>query len=252
MSDEEGATGELLGVISRRRALLERLHGGTWTKRDLVGEVEASRSTVDRALRRLEALNLVSYEGGGYRLSLSGRLALGAYDQFAARAESVVAAGDLVSHLPPDAPVAPSMLTDAELVLEGAKKGPTEVLRERLSRAGRVRALARVYDETLSEGLLPRSMAGEAEVDVLLSRRGVESANGADGLRRAGEAGVVRRVESAPYGLFVLGDGEEACLAVYDRENNLRGVMRNDAPRAVSWADDLLAEYDETARPVSR
>jgi hypothetical protein len=127
---EGDTTGELLAVIGRRRAILNRLRRAPESKATLVAETENSRSTVDRALRRLEALNLVGYAESTYELTLSGRLALNAYDQFAARAESVVAAGKLVSHLPANAPMVHAMLADAELVFADAGEEPSAVLRD--------------------------------------------------------------------------------------------------------------------------
>lgn len=130
MSEGGDPTGELLTVIGRRQSILSRLRRGPESKATLVSETDNSRSTVDRALRRLEALNLVGYRTEGYEMTLTGRLALNAYDQFAARAESVVAAGKLVSHLPANAPMVHAMLADAELVFADAGEEPSAVLRD--------------------------------------------------------------------------------------------------------------------------
>lgn len=251
MSEGGDPTGELLTVIARRQSILNRLRQESTTKAALVSQTDNSRSTVDRALRRLEALNLVGYREGEYELTATGRLALNAYDQFAARAESVVAAGELVSHLPADAPLGHAMLTDADLVFADAGDDPSAVLRERLAGAGRVRALARRYDDALV-GLLDRYEGVDA--DVLLSRSGYEAAGESEALQRATDAGVVRTVETTPYGLFVCGfdSSDEACLAVYDDEDSLRGIVRNDGTEAVAWAEKLISEYGETARRVSR
>ncbi len=251
---EGDATGELLTVISRRQPILNQLREGAASKPALVAGADSSRSTVDRALRRLEALNLVGYGEDAYELTLSGRLALNAYEQFAARAESVVAAGELVSHLPADAPMSHAMLADAELVFADAGDDPGAALRERLADAGRVRALAHTYDDVLADDLLGRDTADGVDADVLLSQPGYEGAAESEALQRATEAGVVRTVETTPYGLFVCGSGgeDEACLAVYDGENSLRGVVRNDRAEAVAWAEDLISEYGEKAQRVSR
>jgi predicted transcriptional regulator len=66
---------DLLVVVLRRMAFLKRLTEGPVDKRTLVGQLDYSRSTVDRGVRELEAADLVEYHRGEYRLtSLGSRL----------------------------------------------------------------------------------------------------------------------------------------------------------------------------------
>lgn len=62
----------MLEVVLRRFTFVETLEDDPKDKRTLVADLDCSRSTVDRGIRELEALDLVEYVDGGYRMTSLG------------------------------------------------------------------------------------------------------------------------------------------------------------------------------------
>ena len=111
---------ELVSVINRRFDVLSALEGGR-DKRDLVDELDISRSTINRAVRQLESLGLVT-RGNGYRQTVGGRLVADVYDGFVGELADVMALEELLQSLPPGAPMSTAMVRDADVE---RSSGPT-------------------------------------------------------------------------------------------------------------------------------
>lgn len=76
---------DVIEVLLRRHAVVERLSVQPTAKRDLVDGLDVSRSTVDRAIRETESVGLVERRDGGVSLTLCGRLAVAEFERFGTR-----------------------------------------------------------------------------------------------------------------------------------------------------------------------
>ncbi|WP_459191749.1 helix-turn-helix transcriptional regulator [Halosimplex sp. J119] len=84
-------TSELVDLLRRRRGLVAALREDAREKRDLVREQDLPRSTLDRAVRELEAADLVEYADGTYALTALGEHLVDEFDSFVERTELAVA-----------------------------------------------------------------------------------------------------------------------------------------------------------------
>jgi len=73
---------EVVNTIVQRSDLLSALNSQSMDKRRLVDECDYSRSTINRAVRDLEALELVEYTNGALQLTPCGQLLTEHYQQF--------------------------------------------------------------------------------------------------------------------------------------------------------------------------
>ncbi|PSQ58222.1 hypothetical protein BRD18_06125 [Halobacteriales archaeon SW_7_71_33] len=213
----------------------------------LEADLDCSRSTIDRAIRRLESAGFVERTGEGYATTVTGRVAAENYRTYVAHQRAVDEATPVLSVLPPDCDLPPELLAGGSV--DPADGDPHRAF-ERVGRALR--------DAERYRGVLP-CLADSRHLR-LLHARVVEDGLDADlavapdladrlreefpglvaGLLDAPSC-ALRRAETPPYGLVVT-DGDEgtaALLATYD-EGTLAGTVENDAPAAIDRAREAV------------
>jgi len=102
-------------IVAKRRDVLAALATPT-RKPELVDQLSASRSTVDRAVDELQQAGLVDRTGSSYVANFAGREALAAHDAYLDRVDALVAAQGVLDPLPPDVDVDPAALDGAQVV----------------------------------------------------------------------------------------------------------------------------------------
>jgi predicted transcriptional regulator len=251
---------EVMAVVARRGTVLRAVDTEGVPKRDLVDTLSVSRSTVDRAIRELEALGFIERtDGGSYCRTLPGRLALAEYDRFASRMDGLVSSADVLSLLPADAPCDTRILEDATVVVAERHSPlvPIEHLSNLVDRATHIDAIAPAvlpqqvdayHRNFVGDDLTTRLVVTDAVIERLVSAYGTELGESLE----TGQLSVRRSDESIPYSLVVAetAEGPEMGLLVY-ADSGVRGFIGNGSPEAVEWASDLVDRYWESATPIS-
>lgn len=128
-------------LIAKRVDFLECLSVNSLDKRELVNELDHSRSTVDRAVRELEAADLVQWTREGYTTTPTGRAAAKQYREHIERVGDFLAAADVLQALSPDCSIRPELLVEAD-VESPAEFEPYQLptaVREQVETADRLR-----------------------------------------------------------------------------------------------------------------
>lgn len=89
-------------LVAKRIDFLEALADAPQHKPGLVESLGHSRSTVDRAIRRLESVGFVERTDEGFRATLAGRRAAERYRAFLAEMTTVLDGAEFLGSLPPD------------------------------------------------------------------------------------------------------------------------------------------------------
>lgn len=248
---------DALEILSRRHELLERLAEGARHKRDLVDDLEVSRSTVHRGIRQLESIDFVERRDGTYRLTVPGRLALVEHRRRVTALESIAAVSDLLGAIPRDAPMSVRFLEEATTLEPEphAPNAPYEVIVDRLAVAERLRAItAAERDPQFRRRLHERTVEGDLDAEVIFTNELAAFFLDAHGrqLREVMADGAVDcfAVESTPYGLWIVETAtrSEAFVVVHGEAADIRGVIRNGTDRAIDWADGVYRNVRERAR----
>jgi predicted transcriptional regulator len=249
---------ELVALLARRSDILGVLAEGPRSKRDLVSAVDASRSTVDRAVRELEALGAVE-TAGDCSITTSGRLLLDAYERFSRVSDAVLDWRPLLDHLPRDAPLDPVVLDGAEVIVADAEARyrPGRRMAELLAGAERTTGLAKAYTQPDAADIYHRKVLEEGmELELVFARDMYETLTTSEELSEIFESELVtaHTLEDVPYGLFLVeqSDRRLVCLLVYDAENVLRGLVVADDADALRWAEDVFERFRERAEPVGQ
>jgi predicted transcriptional regulator len=258
MSDSDDCT--VLATVRRRGPVLTALGRAPVRTSALVDRLDLSRSTVDRALSDLVALDLVERREDGYRLTTAGTLVVEEYDDLLERIDVLAESSDLLAALPTDADVPPAVLDGADVVTA-----------ERHSPTLPVRALCDLLDESrfirsFAPAIVPEQVAcyrrnvvdGDAAADVALTDSVLERLR--TDFREDLLAGLetdrlrLRRVgsdDALPFSLAVCDrpEGPAMGLLVY-ADRGVRGFVGTDDDAAVEWARRRLDGLREASTPL--
>ena len=131
MSREDDVS-DILNIIEKRSDVLTQLSEEALYPRDLVEELELSRSTITRALGRLEELDLVEKQNGKYAATRFGELSARRFQNYRTEIKTLVSTKPLVQAFPEADSPPIELIEGADIVLRsehGAFK-PPEVVEE--------------------------------------------------------------------------------------------------------------------------
>ncbi|QLD86882.1 tetratricopeptide repeat protein [Natronomonas halophila] len=244
--------GEVVSLALRRRNVLDALREPR-TKRELVDELDVSRSTVDRAVRELETAGLVDWDEGSYRLTAVGSALRAAVDRLLAVGEGVAAIADALPALPPDIDPPAALLADGTLHTASAEDhrlpGPIRTY------LGEAEAVQIVTPPATGPPVLSATRElGSGSVDVVLDTAAVDSLpERLPGITRwlaAADRASAFAGDTPPVAVLVVEtDDAEAVLLVGEDVDGLVAVEATD-PEAVAWGRELIATAIEGATPV--
>lgn len=245
---------DVVALLARRAELLRSLQDGPRAKQDLAAAQSVSRSTVDRAVRALEAHGFVARDDD-VSLTLRGRLALDAFDEFVDLLDALDAADELLDVLPADATIDGALLRGTDVVQANpiAPQRPYLAYQSVVGDATAIRGfVAAVLDENVPE-FRDRIVDGRAPVDLTVAPAALDEllSSHADAVEDALDTGRLTLREATTvldYGLVLVEQPERTvvCALVFD-DHGLAGVVENDGPHAVEWADDVYERIREDA-----
>ncbi|MFC7177610.1 helix-turn-helix transcriptional regulator [Halosegnis marinus] len=250
---------DLLPVVARREPLVSALHGSPAAKCDLVDALDVSRSTVDRAVRRLEAEGVVERRDGGYGLTLAGRLVFEEYRTLERRAAGVFEARDALDALPADADIEPAALVGATTTVSDRttpyRPGDRhlELVAEAdsidlLSTAVGPRYVEAVHDAVVEGGTRLRLGVAPGVAERLVAGHGDTVTDAV----ATGRAEIRELADPPAFSLATFDRGDDAVLGllVY-ADGGPRAYVENDAPAAVAYGRDRFERHWAEAEPVA-
>lgn len=241
---------DLIALASRRLDFLERLSESALEKREMVDELGHSRSTVNRAVAELEDAGLVTATDGGHVTTLSGGLAAEMYRRVTSNATAIRAASEVLAPLSATSPI------DLELVAEAEVErtdGPPpyrslQRIRDAIGDADGVRAVVptvanletlRVcHSRVLEEGLTVEMIMSPALFERLT---GQFPAQFREMVLDGGYAALTADLPGFTAFLVERNGAVTVAVVVYTEDTAIRGILLNEAPAAVRWAEALYA-----------
>jgi len=249
---------DLARTLHRRSDLLALLVTDSLSKRALETRVDASRSTIDRGIRDLEALGLVERTNGGYTATVSGRLAAESRAAHVTELDGIDRAKPLLDLLDDDGELDRRMLAGVEVerAEPPSTAAPLKRLKDVIRRSDRYLGMSgndtgtgfgRFFHEQVVEKGLDLSFVFTREMADHLTSHLDEAF---PPMEAAGfEYGVV---DDLPFGLGVgLTDAwSVAVVIVYGPSGRLAGILFNETPAAVEWATGVFDRHSARAETV--
>jgi len=252
MPDAATAT-DLLELAQRRQAYLTLLADGPQHKRDVIAELEDSRSTVDRAIEALREAGLVTRTAdGAWTVTTKGDVLRQTVERTREAAEAIATADDLLGHLPCDEPVSPALFQNA--VVEVAD-GPTplsiaESVRNNMVAADSVRGFAAADHGTGVKEDAFESVFGDDTFEfAYVFDESLVAGLSADDDRYRELCDLPNATcavyAGLPFGLLLadVGDETRMTLIVYDDSSVVRGHITTTDRGAVAWGEDVFQRY---------
>lgn len=246
----------LLDTVARRASIISHLLENPSDKRELVAQLNVSRTTISRAISSLDDAGCVAYRNGNWEVTLLGRLAYRTYEQLAASYDSLAAARPLLLHLSPKTPLDVRLLTGAEIILAEppAPHVPVARLEDLLEDSRRIEGISSVvlpkyvplfYHHVVERGVDTDLVLDSKLVEYLRSNYHEELDGGLEA-----DNGTIREIDRTPRFGLVLVDEAVVWFAVYDRNAGLKGAIVNDSQEAVAWAGEVIRSYRGQAERV--
>lgn len=247
----------LIEAVSRRADLLSALRERPLEKSRLAAELPVSRSTVDRAVRRLESFGLVTRDRGAVSLTLGGRLALSEFEEFRAGIEGLMDATGVLAPVPPDSGMDLALFRDATVVSSHryAPHQPVQEMQRLLTDAGSIRGVASAVlpeyvdlysDQILEQGTDVELVVPDLVLETLVTDYWEELAASLEtGRLDLKEVGV-----QPPFSAIIARHDDPELGVVIYAESGTAGVIRNAAPEAIEWARDWIETWEERAEPI--
>ena len=256
MGNSTQSPATLFELVDRRYEILSSLDTMVYEKRDLMDELDVSRSTIDRALHELETEQLVTDRTPGYQITLYGRTLLACYESVLSTIAHVQQAKPLLALIPPNADFNFGLLLDAEIYLATASvpQTPTTRIAELVDKASSFKGLVYAHASSKALEFFQSQILNEGMFTEVVFRDEVYTTMKdmyPDILASLDESdnftGYV--VTELSYGLFLLSmDGRTVvCLIVHDSDQQIRGIIINDTPRAVAWGTEIYEWYRQQA-----
>lgn len=256
---ERCSTAAIIETLDARSDVLEELLTDPMTKRTLEERLDVSRSTIDRAIRDLQSVELVEYTDGVYRITTFGELLVQEHQTFRRRARLLDEFRPFLRHVPPSTlDFDLSHLTDADLYT--SESGDPYAMINRHVRALEHMDVERVLlpltglhaHETAHDAIVNGEARGEAIVTphvIDTWQSNPQYATLTEELLATG------RFDIAIY------EGDIPCLiCVFDEETVQLGAVKDGEPRALietdadeilAWAERTLDEYRQQATELA-
>ena len=252
-----GSDHSLDTIVGKRQSFLESVQKNPKGKCELETDLDVSRSTVDRGIRELENAGLITSTNNTYRLTLAGRTALTAVQQYHRRLQEIDTGRNLLSTLPSDIDIADVFLDGASFA-QASPEIPDRIIRhlfESIESANVFRgvspvALAGYLDEfytmTTVNGTIVKHVVDEDVVETLLAAPELRS--GFIEQARHNRVNLLSCDVSFSYGLWIVDDTEAG--VVFYSDTGVRGIIMNDSDTAIQWAHNQWESVMTDATPI--
>lgn len=249
---------DLVDLVGRRGDVIALLAEGPMDRGRVQDSLGVSRSTAYRALRELEANDLVSREGGRYRTTLYGSLLLDLYG-FVDRNFATLSASRAAF-----APFTAETDLDLDLVLDGEvytvrNDGQPGLRMVDLARTcDEFYAMAGVHRPELLDPLHQRLTAGDLRAHIVMTAEILDylrtyAPEKVEDVLESGNLDLYRLDDAYPWGIAMAETDGVAVVAVAVHEdlNPVRAVVLNESKRAVARFREIFEAHRERSERVT-
>jgi len=246
-----------VAAVERRIDVLRALDGAPDSKVGVAARVDVSRSTAERAVHELATHGFVASSDDGYRVTISGRLALDAHGQRAELIDAAAAVAPMFDDVSLSFDLDPVVLDGARVVevQPHAPTRPVECMLALIEDATHIsvyagRFLSRHshrYHDRVIDGMTGTFVAAAPVIERQRATR-------PEDMREAIDRGhvAVRCTDRDDPVTFILAEtptGPELGLVVY-RDESPRGFLGTDDPAATRWARSIYERLWTAATAV--
>jgi len=258
--DTDPSGTSLREIVRKRAEMLNSIASEPADKPRVVDRLDVSRSTVDRAMDTLCDADLVRRDDNEYRVTVLGRHALSAYQEYAERTDAVAEAGPLLGSIPEWAEVNRQLVEMGTVRLAGShapEKAIMGAVRE-LESAQQLSVFSPVIKSNYIRPVHEQVSTRGLETRLVLNRGATESmaelatvTDSVESLVSADSFSLYTTDRKLPFLLYLMRGKESDAVGITVHENGgIVGTVTTDDSEAVAWGRDLFEDVFEEAEAV--
>jgi tetratricopeptide (TPR) repeat protein/predicted transcriptional regulator len=256
-----GERTDALALVAERLDFLEYAQTSR-DKRTLIAELPYARSTVDRVIRELEVAGFIQRKAAGYTTTPIGQRITVRYRTLLGTLSVILAARDLLAHLPADRALPPALFTTATI----ERTDPTipyhllTGVRDRLDTADHIRlVLSSLPNPQLLDVCHHRVVRQGATLELVadpsLTKTLTNELPGplAEMVAATGGTVSVSVADTPPFGLVLATTEETTTVSViiYGDRGTILGAIHTETTTAVQWAEECYSRAHRESRAVT-
>lgn len=244
----------LIEVLSKRHNILRSLLDSSKERYVLVDYLDDSKSTVYKEVSQLQEIGLIESTPDGLQPTLFGVVALERYDELA----QIVDFRELLIDLSPGT-IEPDALVGAEVVRPDNTAVDRHLVRleEMLHNGESIRgfspAISPDYVSILHQRVVNDDLTAEfiLPTEILIEFRKEHPSIG-DDLISAENVTLYQMEDKLPFAVLLVTSVDEQKVGIEMGDNGLAaGVIINDTPQCLQWAEATYEHYQQTAERVT-
>lgn len=243
---------EHIGTLIQRSSLFRCLVEEPQRRSLLVTQVDASRSTVYRALEKLQSQGLVASSGSGYHPTPYGKLLFHALEELRQYAGTIHGSDPFLRALPEEIPVAYELVAAGELVesSRAEPRAPLTSLCEFIDEATRLKAAANVVYPENAEAYYRNVTDGSTECTLILPddlarQIHTEYRDEFQTVIQSPTATLLTTSEPLPFTLLISeAPDRRVCVALHDECGTVQAVVLNGSTAVYEWAIGVFRAFE--------
>lgn len=240
---------EPLITLIKRVDVLEVISYGCTHKREIEDDLDISRATIDRAIRRLDDCGIVERDGPECQLTLYGRLLLETYQTLSEEINRLAEAQEILSALPDETKFNTNFIANAKITT-CTSASPLTIYRKTervLRQSNHIRGIYPVlppYSIDLLESLDEQGTT----LELICSDEVIEEMVTNYGERLTGLFGTDKhnlfrgQGEALPIYRLLISDNAEVILLAYNENMSLCGGLFNTSRSAIEWGEQRFKQ----------
>lgn len=249
--ERETLPDKLLVDVVKRASLFELLHHGPREAKDLVENLDMSRSTLHRTTRSFVESGLLRESDAGFELTGFGRSVADEVTQFRSRVASANKLEEFLNTVEAtEVDVPTERFSDADVIHPKPRQPHFAVKRiiELIEQSESVRMFSSIISPFYVDVAYREIMDG-TEIDVVFDQQVIDiiASEYADRATEAARTGMfeISVRDELPFELFVFDD--RIGMAAHDDNGIARVFVEADSPEAIEWAEDVYQSYRDAA-----
>ncbi|MFC4245410.1 helix-turn-helix transcriptional regulator [Natribaculum luteum] len=247
-------------VLYKRLSIFKRLINSPAYQNQLVDEVDASQSTIYRALKQLEDYNLVKKQDGMYAPTTFGEIVYTQYERTDEIVRTFAESKRLLETRQEIGTVLdPSVARDATTLVTGETRLDLvyEYLEEQVSEAAKISGVVPTIFSAMVETYLTQTTANQLDAEFVFGREATEhvKTNLSDEFKtliNTGNFDAYSYSGELPMGVVVITEPVKHVLVViHDDIGVVRGVIDSKDKAAVTWAIDWYSKHEAESTPLT-
>lgn len=238
----EPSSEEVLSIVIQRQSIIQLISTDSYTKPQLVDQLDVSRSTVDRALRELEQYGLMNKNDSQYTLNPYGRFIYQTCIYYHDVIKKSLELWDIRNDIHSSGQVPPNVLYDSEIFVptESIPDLPAKKLFEMIESILSLHLVLPVLTYRIYDNLHQFVSDEDSSLELILPPEGIQSLRQFEDERCIEESTLITDATNIPpygFGVYEDADRNKQMNIIIFSNNGVCGLIQNSSRMSTFWGE---------------